>query len=83
MSPEQARGEPLDRRSDIFSFGSILFRCLTGRPAFEGETAGEVIDAILTQEPDWSKLPASLPSGRIDPEACLAKDVGRTISAHR
>ena len=62
MSPEQARGEPLDRRTDIFSFGSILFRCLAGRPAFGGETVAELIDAIVTHEPDWSKLPASLPA---------------------
>ena len=76
MSPEQARREPLDRRTDIFSFGSILFRCLTGRPAFEGETAAEVIDAILTHDPDWSKLPARLPvSVESILKRCLAKDV--------
>src|SRR5262245_35992628 len=75
MSPEQARREPLDRRTDIFSFGSILFRCLTGRPAFEGETAAEVIDAILTHEPDWSKLPARLPASvKSILKRCLAKD---------
>jgi serine/threonine protein kinase len=76
MSPEQARGDPLDRRTDIFSFGSILFRCLTGRPAFEGETVGEVINAILTLEPDWSKLPAKLPASVASIlRRCLAKDV--------
>jgi serine/threonine-protein kinase len=75
MSPEQARRDPLDRRTDIFSFGSILFRCLTGRPAFEGETAAEVIDAILTHEPDWSKLPARVPAPvESILKRCLAKD---------
>jgi len=75
MSPEQARGELLDRRSDIFSFGSILFQCLAGRPAFDGETVARVIDAIVTQEPDWSKLPASLPASVLSIlKRCLAKD---------
>ena len=75
MSPEQACGDPLDRRTDIFSFGSILFRCLAGRPAFEGETVAEVMDAILTHEPDWSKLPARLPASVASIlKRCLAKD---------
>jgi len=76
MSPEQARGGPLDRRTDIFSFGSILFRCLAGCPAFGGETGSQAIDAILTHEPDWSKLPVNLPSSiRSILKRCLAKDV--------
>ena len=75
MSPEQARGEPLDCRSDIFSFGSILFQCLAGRPPFEGETVAKVTDAIVTREPDWSKLPASVPASVISIlKRCLAKD---------
>jgi serine/threonine protein kinase/Tol biopolymer transport system component len=75
MSPEQARGESLDHRTDIFSFGSILFRCLAGRPAFEGETVTEVIDAIVTNEPDWSKLPARLPASVVSIlKRCLAKN---------
>jgi Tol biopolymer transport system component len=74
-SPEQARCQPLDSRSDIYSFGSILFRCLAGRPSFEGESDKDVIDAILTHEPDWSKLPANVPASvRSILKRCLAKE---------
>ena len=51
MSPEQIRGEPVDARSDIFSFGAVLYEMATGKPAFSGETSGQVRNAILTQEP--------------------------------
>jgi TolB-like protein/Tfp pilus assembly protein PilF/predicted Ser/Thr protein kinase len=51
MSPEQVRGEPLDVRTDLFSFGAVLYEMATGRPAFSGETAGQVRDAILSREP--------------------------------
>jgi serine/threonine protein kinase len=75
MSPEQARGEALDRRSDIFSFGAICFRCLTGRPAFEGEGDAETIDGILNRDPDWSKLPPNAPPALLKIlRRCLAKD---------
>jgi Tol biopolymer transport system component/tRNA A-37 threonylcarbamoyl transferase component Bud32 len=75
MSPEQVRNDPLDRRTDIFSFGCVLFRCLAGRPAFDGETVAEVLDAIQTREPDWSKLPARLPAPALSIlKRCLAKN---------
>src|SRR5882672_11041212 len=61
MSPEQARGKPVDRRSDVWSFGCVLFECLTGRPAFVGETASDLIARILEREPDWAALPAGAP----------------------
>jgi eukaryotic-like serine/threonine-protein kinase len=74
-SPEQARCQPLDSRSDIYSFGSILFRCLAGRPSFEGESDRDVIDAILRHEPDWSKLPPNVPAPvRSILKRCLAKE---------
>lgn len=74
MSPEQARGEPLDQRSDIFAFGSILFRCLAGRSAFPGDTDSEVIEAILTRDPDWQLLPREVASDvRRILRRCLAK----------
>src|SRR5688572_13802822 len=63
MSPEQARGKPVDRRSDIWSFGCVLFEMLTARQVFEtGETVSDAVAAILTREPDWNALPASLPA---------------------
>jgi serine/threonine-protein kinase len=62
MSPEQARGKPVDRRSDVWSFGCVLYECYTGRPAFAGETASDLIARILEREPDWTALPAGTPS---------------------
>ena len=65
MSPEQARGKAVDRRTDIWSFGCVLYEMLTGRPVFEtGETVSDAVAAILTREPDWNALPAHLPSAR-------------------
>ena len=61
MSPEQARGKPLDRRSDIWSFGVVLFEMLTGRRLFTGETSTDIIAAVLTRDPDWSTLPETTP----------------------
>src|SRR6266540_1367032 len=61
MSPEQARGRPLDKRTDIFSFGCVIYECLTGRPAFRGETVSDTLAAILKSEPDWSELPSETP----------------------
>jgi eukaryotic-like serine/threonine-protein kinase len=62
MSPEQARGKPVDRRTDIWAFGCVLYECLTGRRLFEGDTVSDVIAGILQTEPDWSRLPAATPS---------------------
>ena len=61
MSPEQAKGQPVDRRTDIWAFGCVLFEMLAGRRAFEGETISEVLAAVLMKEPDWNALPASTP----------------------
>src|SRR5262245_18661866 len=64
MSPEQVRGKPADRRSDIFSFGAILYEMLSGQRAFRGETAADTITAILTKEPpDLSQTNRDLPPG--------------------
>ena len=62
MSPEQAQGRPVDTRSDVFSFGSVLFEMLTGRRAFAGATAVATLAAVLTREPDPpSQVVARLP----------------------
>jgi eukaryotic-like serine/threonine-protein kinase len=61
MSPEQARGKRVDRRTDIWSFGCVLYECLTGKQVFAGETVSDLIAKILEREPDWSPLPAQTP----------------------
>ncbi|HTD51899.1 MAG TPA: protein kinase, partial [Thermoanaerobaculia bacterium] len=61
MSPEQARGKDVDKRTDIWAFGCVLFEMLSGRRAFTGETASDILASILTKEPDWSALPPATP----------------------
>ncbi len=75
MSPEQARGKPLDKRTDIWSFGCVLYECLGGRRPFDGETATDLIAKILEREPDWENLPpATPPVVRALIQRCLKKD---------
>ena len=75
MSPEQAKGKPVDKRGDIFAFGAILYELLTGRRAFEGETITETLGAIIHREPDWATLPESTPSIiQVLLRQCLQKD---------
>jgi len=61
MSPEQARGKPVDRRTDMWSFGCLLHECLTGKQLFRGETVSDSLAAILRKDPDWSDLPTRTP----------------------
>ena len=75
MSPEQARGLAVDKRTDIWAFGCVLYEMLTGRVAFAGETISDSIARILEREPDWSALPATTPAPiRRLLLRCLAKD---------
>jgi serine/threonine protein kinase len=61
MSPEQAKGKPVDRRADIWAFGCVLYEMLTGRQAFCGETSTDVLAAVVRAEPEWNVLPATTP----------------------
>ena len=61
MSPEQARGQAVDKRADIWGFGCVLFEMLTGKPVFAGETVSDTLAAVLRAEPEWDTLPAGLP----------------------
>lgn len=75
MSPEQARGRTIDKKTDIWAFGCVLFECLTGMRAFQGETVSDTLAHILKGEPDWSKLPANTPANiRALLRRCLQKD---------
>ena len=62
MSPEQARGKPVDRRADIWAFGCVLFEMLTGRRAFEGSDVSDTLAAVLRTEPNWRVLPLGTPT---------------------
>jgi serine/threonine-protein kinase len=80
MSPEQARGKALDKRTDIWSFGCILFEMLSGRRPFAGETISDVIAAILSAEPDWTVLPPATPVRvRELLRRCLEKDLQKRL----
>jgi len=80
MSPEQARGKPLDKRTDIWAFGCVLYEMLSGRSAFGRETVSDTVAAILHLDPDWSALPEKLPAAiRRLLARCLEKDATRRL----
>jgi eukaryotic-like serine/threonine-protein kinase len=75
MAPEQAKGRPTDKRSDMWAFGAVLYEMLTGTRAFDGEDVSDTMAAVLRGEPDWTKLSASLsPALRTLIQRCLEKD---------
>ena len=75
MSPEQARGKVVDKRTDIWAFGCVLYELLTGKRAFEGEEVSDSLASILKSDPDWDALPANIPARiRRVLRRCLEKD---------
>jgi eukaryotic-like serine/threonine-protein kinase len=80
MSPEQARGQPVDKRTDIWAFGCVLFEMLTGSSVFQRETVTDTIAAVVGAEPEWTSLPADTPASvRRLLTRCLQKDAGRRL----
>jgi Tol biopolymer transport system component len=80
MSPEQARGQAVDTRTDIWAFGCVLFEMLAGRPAFTGATSADVVAAIVSAEPDWQALHPDTPAAATRLlKRCLRKDQGRRL----
>src|SRR5437763_1904370 len=61
MSPEQAKGRTVDKRSDVWAFGAVLYEMFTGRRAFEGDDVSDTLARILMKEPDWTGLPVTVP----------------------
>jgi serine/threonine protein kinase len=76
MSPEQARGKPVDKRADIWAFGVVLYEMLTGRRLFKGEDVSEILAAVIKEEPDFEQVPASM--DRLL-RLCLEKDPKRRL----
>jgi serine/threonine protein kinase len=80
MSPEQARGEAVDKRTDVWAFGCVLYEMLAGRPAFAAASVTETLSEVLKGEPDWQRLHAETPDGvRRLLRRCLAKDPKRRL----
>ncbi len=82
MSPEQAKAKPVDRRTDIWAFGCVLYEMLTGKMAFRGETTTDTLAAVIKEEPNWSLLPARTPMRvRVLLQRCLQKDPKQRLQA--
>jgi serine/threonine protein kinase len=82
MSPEQARGKPVDRRADIWAFGVVLYEMLTGKRAFEGDDVSITLASVLKEDPKWSVLPPDLPAPVVRLlRRCLEKEPKRRLSS--
>ena len=84
MSPEQARGRPLDKRSDVWAFGCVLYEALAGRRAFGGDNVPDILSAVLRSEPDWAALPPDTPANiQVLLRRCLEKNPGTPPAGRR
>lgn len=82
MSPEQAAGKTVDRRTDIWAFGCLLYEMLTGKKLFHGESMADTLAAVIRAEPDWTRLPAATPQQvRVLLQRCLQKDSKQRLQA--
>jgi eukaryotic-like serine/threonine-protein kinase len=80
MSPEQARGKPIDKRTDVWAFGCVLYEMLSGRRAFQGETVTDTLAAVVERDPDWEAVPNTVPEKIQDLlHRCLQKDVRQRL----
>ena len=80
MSPEQARGKPVDKRTDIWAFGCVLYEMLTGHATFARETIADTLAAIIERDPEWKALPPATPPAIVRLlRRCLEKDAGRRL----
>ena len=81
MSPEQARGQEVDKRTDVWAFGCCLYECLSGRKPFQGKTASDLMAEVLKSEPDWSRIPSETPPAVVTLlRRCLEKESSRRLS---
>ena len=75
MSPEQAKGKPVDKRTDVWAFGAVLYEMLTGKKAFPGDDVSDTLATVLKSEPEWDELPSDTPRSVLRLlHRCLAKD---------
>src|SRR5262249_37661751 len=82
MSPEQANGKIADRRSDIWSFGAVLYEMLSGKQTFAGESVSETLASVLKVDPDWTALPKDTPASILKlMRRCLTKDRKQRLQA--
>ncbi len=82
MSPEQAKGKPVDRRADIWAFGCVLFEMLSGKEAFNGESVTDILAAVVRGDPNWAQLPANTPQRvRELLQRCLEKEPKKRLQA--
>ena len=80
MSPEQAKGRRVDKRTDVFAFGAVFYEMLTGRRAFAGDDVTDVLASVLKSDPEWTAMPDEVPASiRMLIRRCLAKDVRQRV----